>query len=62
MHHRTLYLAAAAALFWLPAAHAADVPVKPLTGKITWVHSYAEGKKLAGQTGKPLFVVFRCER
>jgi len=34
----------------------------PVTGKIEWVYSYAEGKKLARETGKPMFVVFRCER
>jgi len=31
-------------------------------GKIKWVYSYDEGKQLARQNGKPLFVVFRCER
>jgi hypothetical protein len=34
----------------------------PVTGKIEWVYSYAEGKKVARETGKPMFVVFRCER
>jgi endonuclease V-like protein UPF0215 family len=34
----------------------------PVTGKIEWVYNYAEGKKLARETGKPMFVVFRCER
>ena len=60
--HTPLLVLAAATSCWLPAAVAADVPVKPVDGKISWVHSYAEGKKRAGQTGKPLFVVFRCER
>jgi len=40
----------------------ADVPAKPVDGKIKWLPSYEEGKKEAGKTGKPLFVVFRCER
>jgi hypothetical protein len=38
------------------------VPSIPVTGKIQWVLSYSEGQKLARETGKPLFVVFRCER
>ena len=43
------------------AAHAVIAPV-PVTGKIQWVYSYAEGQELARKTGKPMFVVFRCER
>jgi hypothetical protein len=39
-----------------------DVPTKAVDGKITWLHSYQEGKRLARESGKPLFVVFRCER
>lgn len=34
----------------------------PVTGKIQWVYSYAEGQKLARESGKPLLVIFRCER
>jgi len=43
---------------------AAETSIKPVpvTGKIQWVFSYAEGQKLARETGKPMFVVFRCER
>jgi hypothetical protein len=45
------------------ASHAAaDLKPTPVTGKIEWVYSYEEGQKLARQTGKPMFVVFRCER
>jgi hypothetical protein len=51
-----------AALAGLPAARADEVPPKAVDGKITWLHSYEEGKKQARRTGKPLFVVFRCER
>jgi hypothetical protein len=51
-----------AVLCWVQAAAAADVPVKPVDGKIKWVSSYEEGQKQARQAGKPLFVVFRCER
>jgi hypothetical protein len=43
-----------------PQAFAQDA--KPVDGKITWLPGYEEGKKQARQTGKPLFVVFRCER
>lgn len=34
----------------------------PVDGKIEWVFDYDEGKKLSKQHGKPIFVVFRCER
>jgi hypothetical protein len=55
-----LSLLAAAALAAPP--DAAEVPPKPVDGKITWVHDYEEARKQARQNGKPLFVVFRCER
>jgi hypothetical protein len=38
------------------------IPPQPVDGKIRWVYDYAEGRRLARQTHKPLFVVFRCER
>ena len=41
---------------------AEEIPPQPVDGKITWVYSYAEGKRLAKESAKPLFVVFRCER
>ncbi len=47
---------------FLASAAASDLQPIPVTGKIQWVYSYAEGQTLARQTGKPLFVVFRCER
>ena len=40
----------------------ASIPSTPVTGKIQWVLNYSEGQKLARETGKPLLVVFRCER
>jgi len=43
-------------------AQAADIAPQRVGGKIQWVYSYAEGKKLARETGKPMFLVFRCER
>jgi hypothetical protein len=51
-----------AALVAAPPSHAQTVPPKPVEGKIRWVYTYAEGQKLGKETGKPLFVVFRCER
>jgi hypothetical protein len=47
---------------FLASASAAVIAPVPVTGKIQWVYSYLEGQKLARETGKPLFVVFRCER
>ena len=35
---------------------------QPVDGKIKWVSSYDEGKRLSRESGKPMFVVFRCER
>ena len=43
-------------------AAAAEVKPVPVTGNIQWVYSYEEGQTLARQTGKPMLVVFRCER
>lgn len=34
----------------------------PVEGKIRWVYNYEEGKRLARESGKPMFVVLRCER
>jgi hypothetical protein len=56
--------------FWMAGAmiltgsqiHAAEVERIPLSGKIHWVYSYADGQRQARETGKPMFVVFRCER
>ena len=50
----------------LPIAFAADAMVKPastpVSGKIDWVFDYAKGQALSRSSGKPMFVVFRCER
>lgn len=35
---------------------------QPIDGKIQWVFDYEEGQRLSKETGKPMFVVFRCER
>jgi hypothetical protein len=44
-----------------PAGQEKILPQK-VSGSINWVYSYAEGKEAARQSGKPMFVVFRCER
>ena len=49
-------------LLSLPPSPAAPVPPQEVDGLIQWVYDYAEGQRLARAAGKPLFVVFRCER
>ncbi len=49
-------------LFASSLAFAEKPEAVPVLGKISWVYDYAEGKKLSRETGKPMFVVFRCER
>ncbi len=45
------------------AASAIEKPEpQPISGKIDWVFDYEEGKQLSRTSGKPMFVVFRCER
>ena len=54
-----------AAVTWVVHAttcHGQTIKAKPVDSKIPWVYSYEEGKKVGQRTGKPLFVVFRCER
>jgi len=41
---------------------AAEIAPVPVEGKVKWIYDYAEGKELARSNGKPMFVVFRCER
>jgi hypothetical protein len=60
---RSLLLCLTAAwLAWAPTTRGEEIPPRPVDGDIAWVYRYDEGKKLARETGKPLFVVFRCER
>lgn len=37
-------------------------PATDVNGNIKWVFDYDEGKQISKKTGKPMFVVFRCER
>lgn len=34
----------------------------PVSGDIEWVFDIEEGRRLSRETGKPQFIVFRCER
>lgn len=43
-------------------AGAEKIPAQPVGGEIRWVYDYQAGKDEARQTGKPIFVVIRCER
>lgn len=54
-------LALGASLLGHP-ARTEEVPPQPVEGAIDWIFGYEAGKKLAQQNGKPMFVVFRCER
>jgi len=45
------------------AAEAIDKPPRvEVDGNIKWVYDYTEGQLLSHASGKPMFVVFRCER
>jgi hypothetical protein len=60
---RPVLLALTAALLgWAVPIRGEDIPAQPVDGDVAWVYRYGEGKRLARETGKPLFVVFRCER
>jgi hypothetical protein len=37
-------------------------PATEVDGNIDWVFDYQQGKQISQNTGKPMFVVFRCER
>lgn len=45
-----------------PALGGEKIPPQPVSGKIAWVYDYEEGRDAALRSGKPMFVVFRCER
>lgn len=51
------------ALAWMTNSLAVEIPKpQPVDGKIKWVYDYEDGKRLSKESGKPMFVVFRCER
>jgi hypothetical protein len=38
------------------------IPPTPVEGKVQWVYDYDQAKAEARRSGRPLFIVFRCER
>ena len=62
MAQRCLFTAITCATFCIPSSRADEIPPQPVDGKIVWLYRYADGQELARETGKPMFVVFRCER
>ncbi len=46
---------------WLGTGRAA-APAAVAADSIEWLHDLAEGEALAAKLGKPLLLVFRCER
>ena len=60
---RQLLVGTVLAFAFAAPAIALDKPKpQPVGGKIKWVYDYNQGKQLSESTGKPMFVVFRCER
>ena len=58
LHFILPWIALCAATAW-----AAEKPKpQPVDGKVKWVYDYEQGKRISRATGKPMFVVFRCER
>lgn len=51
-----------AALCGLVGQTGATVPPQTVDGQIDWIYDYEKARHLARTSGKPLFVVFRCER
>lgn len=59
----TSWLLAGALLLGGSTVRAGDIPAPvPVDGRISWVYRYEEGQRLSRETGRPMFVVFRCER
>ena len=53
MHNRKMRTALLTLTLLLPACAAQDA--------INWLGDYQEARKIAKQTGKPIFLEFRCE-
>ena len=49
-------------LLWTYPSYGDKPEPQPVDGRIKWVYDYEEGQRLSRQTGKPMFVVIRCER
>lgn len=56
------FLVAAMVLTYAGLSGAENIKPSPVDGAIRWVYDYEEGRKVARANGKPLMVVFRCER
>ena len=59
------FLLASMLLVGVHSLYAEAIPkpaASPVEGNIHWVYDYADGQKLSKESGKPMFVVFRCER
>lgn len=59
---KRLLLLVCAVATWATSMEAQGPKPTPVEGKIRWVYNYEEGKRLARESGKPMFVVLRCER
>ena len=59
---RTALLAATMLATTATSLLAEKIPAQKVDGRIDWVGDYQRGRSLAKQTGKPMLVVFRCER
>lgn len=63
IHQFVAFIALPLAIAFSSSALAQEKPEsQKIGGKIEWVYDYEEGKRKSGTTGKPMFVVFRCER
>jgi len=57
-----LFSALGLVILFAAIADADDPKPTPVNGKIKWVYDYEDGKKQSLESGKPMFVVIRCER
>ena len=62
-HSSLLAIVVSAAFLWPAAAGEIEKPPRlEVDGNIKWVYDYDQAKLVSQATGKPMFVVFRCER
>jgi len=62
-HASLLAIIVVASFLWPAASGAIEKPPSvEVDGNIKWVYDYDEAKLLSQASGKPMFVVFRCER
>lgn len=59
----TVAIASLVVASFMASSNAQEKPEStPVEGKINWVYDYEQGQFLSAQTGRPMFVVIRCER